>query len=697
MEKLKILSGIGLALAFSQVGAGAITDIGIEAVSKTERVVKITFDGQAPKPSSFATANPPRVALDFAGTTVKLPQSQITTNDAVVRMATAAQNNGRSRVLLNLAENANYTTEVEGNVVLVRIGSKSADLAYNTAPKEVITQNYASTPVSAATGGSSFSAAKPTAIDFRRTEKGAGRLEIALPTKDIPIDVNRVGDKLVVSLLGAQIPPQLLRKYDVNDFATPAKKVDVYNDGRNGKVVLNTKGDWTFASYQTADKLVVELTEKQMDPFGRSVLGQDTFSGNKLSLNFQNVEVRTVLQVIAEFTKLNIVVSDQVAGNMTLRLTDVPWDQALNLILESKGLVQHREGNIIRIETTAEFHKRVAELDAANSSGELIQRIFRLKYKDVNTLKDVLKITDSSSSSNSSRSLLSNRGSAIIDPGTNTLVINDVRSVVQKMEYLISELDVAKKQVMVEARIVEASDDFNRSFGVKFGAARIGKTSMGSDFEQSWNNNQRSADFKGTIKPNVSLPGGSATSGGVMGIFHAWSSYAIGLELSAAQANGTTRTVSSPRIMMADREEGEIKEGYEIPFETATSSGATSITLKEATTSLKVKPQITPDGNIIMEVEVNKDSPNKGPTGEAALAVRSIKTKATVENGGTVVIGGIYVQEESNTETKVPFLGDIPILGRLFKKTENSNKRRELLVFLTPHILADVDAQARYQ
>ncbi len=264
MEKLKILSGIGLALAFSQVGAGAITDIGIEAVSKTERVVKITFDGQAPKPSSFATANPPRVALDFAGTTVKLPQSQITTNDAVVRMATAARNNGRSRVLLNLAENANYTTEVEGNVVLVRIGSKSADLAYNTAPKEVITQNYASTPVSAATGGSSFSAAKPTAIDFRRTEKGAGRLEIALPTKDIPIDVNRVGDKLVVSLLGAQIPPQLLRKYDVNDFATPAKKVDVYNDGRNGKVVLNTKGDWTFASYQTADKLVVELTEKQM-------------------------------------------------------------------------------------------------------------------------------------------------------------------------------------------------------------------------------------------------------------------------------------------------------------------------------------------------------------------------------------------------------------------------------------------------
>ncbi len=695
MKKIKILSGIGLVLAFSQVGAGAITDIGVEAVSKTERVVKITFDGQAPKPSSFATANPPRVALDFAGTTIKLPQSQIATNDAVIRMATAAQNNGRSRVLLSLAENANYTTEVEGNVVLVRIGSKSADLAYNTNPKEVITQNYASTPVSSATGGSAFSAAKPSAIDFRRTEKGAGRLEIALPTNDIPVDVSRVGDKLIVSMLGAQVPANLLRKYDVNDFATPAKKVDVYNDGRNGKVVLSTKGDWTFSSYQTADKVVVEVTEKQMDPFGRSVLGQETFTGNKLSLNFQNVEVRTVLQVIAEFTKLNIVVSDQVAGNMTLRLTDVPWDQALNLILESKSLVQHREGNVIRIETTAEFQKRVSEQDAANSSGELIQRVFKLKYKDVNTLKEVLRISDTSSNT-TSRSLLSNRGSAIIDPGTNTLVINDVRSVVQKMEYLINELDVAKKQVMIEARIVEADDKFNRSFGVKFGAARIGNTSFGSDFEQSWNNNPRSAAFKGTIKPNVSMPAGGTTPG-TMGIFHSWSSYAIGLELSASQTNGTTRMISTPRIMMADREEGEIKEGYEIPFEQATSSGATSVTFKEATTSLKVRPQITPDGNVIMEVEVNKDSPNSGPEGNAALSVRRIKTKATVENGGTVVIGGIYVQEEEDRVTKVPFLGDIPILGRLFKTTTRKDDRRELLVFLTPHILADVDAQARYQ
>ena len=701
MNKIKILSGFGLMFAFSQVWAGAITGITVDSPSTTERIVKITFDGPAAVPSSFATANPPRIALDFARTSVKMPNPQLNLNDSVIKMATAAENNGRARVLLGLSENSNYTTQVDGDTLLVKVNSKSADIAFNSTPIE---RN------NAADSGVAFPAAKSASVDFRRTETGAGRLELTLPHKDAPVDVNRVGDKVVITLLGNQISAGQLRKFSVNDFATPARNVDVFNDGRNGKIIIGAKGNWTFASFQTPDKLVVEVSEKLVDKDGRSVLGGQKFTGQKLSLNFQNVEVRTVLQVIAEFTKLNIVVSDKVSGSMTLRLTDVPWDQALNLIMESKNLTQHKEGNIVQIETIAEYNERMKAKDVADNSGVLEQRIFKLKYKDVESFKTVLKL-DSDSGGSSGATLLSGRGSALFDPGTNSIVINDVRSVIQKMEQLINELDVAKRQVMIEARIVEAKDEFSRSFGVKFGGMRVGNTSIGGNGDEGawstgWDNNLSSKNMEivdgkrsgsPIIAPNVSLP--STGDGGVFGIFHAWSSYAIGLELSASQLESKTRIVSTPRILTADREEGSIEEGTDIPYQESTSSGATSTSFKKATTSLKVTPQITPDGNIIMDVEVTKDSPSTtlSSNGELALDVRQIKTKATVEDGGTIVIGGMYVQDEGNTAKKVPFLGDIPILGNLFKFNNKTDSRRELLVFLTPRILADVDAQARYR
>ena len=693
MNKVKLLSGFGLALAFSQVWAGAITDINVETISASERVVRITFDGQAPKPSSFSTANPPRVALDFPATSVKMTQTQVKSSDAVVKLATAVESNGRARVLLNLAENANYSTEIQGNTILVRVGGKSADVAYNTTPKEVVTN----TP--AVNQGRSFTAAKPTAIDFRRTENGAGKLEVVLPTKDVPTDVSRVGDKVIVTLLGSQVPSNLLRKYDVNDFATPAKKVDIYNEGRNGKIVISAKGDWTFFSSQTPDKLVVEVTEKTKNPYAKSVLGQDKFTGNKLSLNFQDVEVRTVLQVIAEFTKLNIVVSDKVGGNMTLRLTDVPWDQALDLILQTKELTQHKDGNVIRIETADEYNSRVQKMDQVQNNGELVQRVFKLKYKNVESLKDVLNI--GGDSKNAKGSLLSNRGVAYVDPDNNMLIIKDVRPVIQSIEHLLDELDIAKKQVLIEARIVEAKEDFSREFGARFGAYRSGsRTSMDGNFTNALENNyvgknnKEGGEFKHT--PSVDLPISAST--GVMGIFHSWSSYAIGLELSASQITSDSRIVSSPKILTADREEGSIEEGYDIPYQEASSSGATSVSFKRATTGLKVTPQITPDGNVIMELEITKDTVSTSVAGsEPALEVKQIKTKATVENGGTVVVGGIYVQEQTNSVTKVPFLGDIPILGNLFKTRGKKDNRRELLVFITPHILADIDDQARYR
>lgn len=690
-NEIKILSSLGLMLAFGQVFAGAITDISVDNPSATERVVKITFDGPAPNPSSFATANPPRIALDFANTTVSMSQPQKMLNDSVVKMTMAAESNNRARVLLGLAENANYTTKVQGNTLLVQVNNKATDIAYNETPAQKVDMNAQVVTSNVPT--------RDAMVDFRRSEKGAGRLELTLPVKNAPADVTRVGDRVVITLVGNRFSGAQLRKFDVNDFATPAKKVDVFNDGRNGKVVINTKGNWDYASFQTQDKLVVEVSEKLVKSDGKSVIGGDKFVGKKLSLNFQDIEIRTVLQVIAEFTDMNIVVSDKVAGNMTLKLTDVPWDQALKLILDSKNLKDSKDGNVIRIETMEEYDGRVAALNNIEKNMQIEQRIFKLKYKDVETFKQVLKLDEGSTDTNGyRRTILSPRGSALIDPGTNTLVINDVKPVIQKLEELVELLDVAKKQVMIEARIVEAKDEFTRQFGVKFGGARVGKTSFGNNWDAASTNNRGLGSGKINVSPNISLPVATDGAGGVFGIFHSWSSYAIGLEISASQMESTSRIVSTPRILTADREEGMIKDGTDIPYQEASSSGATSTSFKTASTSLTVTPQITPDGNIIMDVEVKKDTPSSTLTssGELAIDVRQIKTKATVENGGTVVIGGIYTQTEEHSSSKVPFLGDIPILGNLFKKKVNKNDRRELLVFLTPRILADIDAQARY-
>lgn len=690
-NEIKILSSLGLMLAFGQVFAGAITGISVDNPSATERVVKITFDGPAPTPSSFATANPPRIALDFANTTVSMAQPQTMLNDSVIKMTMAAESNKRARVLLGLAENSNYTTKVQGNTLLVQVNNKAADIAYNETPAQKVDVNEQivapSTP------------ARSAMVDFRRSEKGAGRLELTLPVKNAPVDVTRIGDRVVVTLVGNRFSGAQLRKFDVNDFATPAKKVDVFNDGRNGKVVINTHGNWDYASFQTQDKLVVEVNNKVINPNGKSVIGGDKFVGKKLSLNFQDIEVRTVLQVIAEFTDMNVVVSDKVTGNMTLKLTDVPWDQALKLILDSKNLKDSKDGNVIRIETMEEYDNRMTAMNNVEKTMPIEQRIFKLKYKDVETFKTVLKLDEiDTDSSKVRRTLLSPRGSALIDPGTNTLVINDVKPTIQKLEELVELLDVAKKQVMIEARIVEAKDEFTRQFGVKFGTARIGKTSLGNNWDAAYNNNKGNNPSKFNVTPNISMPVPTDGAGGVFGIFHSWSSYAIGLELSASQMESTSRIVSTPRILTADREEGMIKDGTDIPYQEASSSGATSTSFKTASTSLTVTPQITPDGNIIMDVEVKKDTPSSTLTssGELAIDVRQIKTKATVENGGTVVIGGIYTQTEEHSAGKVPFLGDIPIIGNLFKKKKDVNNRRELLVFLTPRILADVDAQARY-
>lgn len=696
MKRIKILSSIGLALAFGFSWAGSITGIKMDGLDASQHVVKITFDSVVPKLNSFSTANPPRIAFDFPDTTVRMANPQVTLDNALVKFATVVQGGARARVLLNLNQNANYTTEVQGNDLLIKLNNSANVVANNTMPTEdvIAKSNVKVAPI--------VSNTQDTSVDFRRSESGAGRLEVSLPTQNMPVDIRRVGDKIVIKLVGAPLPRSQQRKFDVNDFATPVRKVDMFNSGNTGQIILEPTGSWDFTSYQTDKKLVVEVSKKEVskdagflfDPLDSNK--NKNYKGQRLSLNFQDVSVREVLQVIAEFTGLNIVTSDSVDGRMTLRLKDVPWDQALALILETRDLDMRQNGNIVRIAPRAEM--AVAEKQALQAQddlqkmGALRTQTFQLKYKDVEAFKKILNITDSGSSASGSNnnSILSSRGSALIDPATNTLIITDTQPVLNDMSRLIKELDVAARQVMIEARIVEAKDGFQRDLGVKLGGRYTkGETSAASNFKdamENLNSGKGSKEDPFAIGPSVSFPSniaGAANSS--VAIFRRWASGALGLELSAMQIEDKGKIISSPRILTADRQEASIEEGTEIPYQEASSSGATAATFKKAVLNLTVKPQITPDDNVIIDLQISKDSPDGQR--EGALSVQRINTRVMVENGGTVVIGGIYVQERRNLEHKVPLLGDIPIVGHLFKRKAKEDSRRELLVFITPHVV----------
>lgn len=695
MKQIKILSGISLALAFSCTWAGSITDIKIDDLDSNQHVVKITFDSAVPKLNSFSTANPPRIALDFPGTTVRMSSPQVSLDNALVKFATAVDGGTRSRVLLNLSQNANYTTEVRGNELFIRLNNSASVVANNSMPTEDV---VASSSIKALPAVSN---AQDTSVDFRRGENGTGRLEVTLPVKNMPVDVKRVGDKVVIKLVGAPLPRAQLRKFDVNDFATPVRKVDMFNSGNTGQITLQPTGSWDFTSYQTDTKLVVEVSKKEVSKdsgFVFDPLNPDknkTFKGERLSLNFQDVSVREVLQVIAEFTGLNIIASDSVDGRMTLRLKDVPWDQALALILETRDLDMRRNGNIIRVaprtELAAAEKQALQAQDDIQKMGALRTETFQLKYKDVEAFKKILNISDSGGSSGSTNnSILSPRGSALIDPATNTLIITDTQPVLNDMRRLIQELDVAAKQVVIEARIVEAEDGYGRSLGVKLGGAYLKNgTSVANSYENANANGSGSSGM--LTPPNISLPSLLANSGSIA-IFRRWASGALGLELSAMQVESKGKIISSPRILTADRQEAHIEEGTEQPYQEATSSGATSTTFKKAVLSLTVKPQITPDNNIIMDLSVTKDSLTAKNDG--SMSVKKVNTRVMVENGGTVVIGGIYVQEERSDVDQIPLLGDIPVLGNLFKRRNSTNTRRELLVFITPRMVDEQNSGA---
>ncbi|KZE33476.1 type IV pilus secretin PilQ [Crenobacter luteus] len=704
---VKLLSGVGLSLVWALAHGAAITDIRVSRASGTEHVLQVSFDGPAPTPNSFAMANPPRIAFDFAGTGVKLARPLVELDNPLVRSAAAVQAGNRARLVLNLTRNAAYSTQVDGNRLSIRLNSDPAATSQAATPVE----QGARPPASA--NGAPAAPAADVAIDFRRGAAGEGRVEITLPGSGSTADVRRVGNTVVVELPGLALPRSQARKLDVGDFATPVRRIDAFNQGRNGRVVIEPAGDWDFASYQTERRLVVEVKRQSQEQAAAAKVGEGqgktAYKGDKLSLNFQNIEVRTVLQVIAEFTGLNIITSDSVSGSITLRLKDVPWDQALDLIMQAKGLDMRRTGNVIHIAPRQELLERDKQALEARKQLEVLEPIrsetFVLRYKSVEDFKQVLDMESGSGAGARRQTILSERGSALLDPKTNTLIINDTPTVIDKVRNLVEQLDIAQRQVLIEARIVEANDNFQRDLGARIGFTKvkagqyslanvIGERGSANGAINNWNVANGAAGSI-DVTPNVNLPAkvNNAPSVAILGKV---AGGILGLELSAMQAEDKGKIISSPRILTSDRTEAHIEEGTEIPYQEATSSGATNIAFKKAVLSLKVKPQITPDGNVIMDLQVNKDTPStKLVVGSTpAVDTKKIQTQVLVENGGTVVIGGIFVQDEGEVENKVPLLGDIPVLGYLFKNKQARKNRRELLVFITPRTVDNLSSLA---
>ena len=712
---------LGLALAQPATSPGdSQPDNSIESLQVAQQggntVVKLTLRKPlAALPGSFSVANPARIAFDFPSTGNGLGRTAQQVNEGELRSVNIVEVSDRTRLVLNLMNNTTYETRIEGSAFYVTL-----------LPKAVDAQAAASAPTQ-------FAATKPAAdaerairdIAFRRGKNGEGRVVVDLSDPNIGIDIRQQGTNLIVEFAKTQLPEKLRRRLDVTDFATPITTVNTQSQGDNTRLVITPRGLWEHNAYQSDNQFVVEVKQVVEDP-NKLVQGTRAgYQGEKLSLNFQNVEVRAVLQVISDFTNLNVVVSDSVTGALTLRLKDVPWDQALDIILNTRGLDMRKSGNVIWIAPRDELAaKEKLSLESKQQISELEQtrtESFQLNYHKAKVIFDLFK--------NKEQTLLTKRGSAIVDERSNKLFVTDIPSKLDEVRALIKEIDIPVRQVMIEARIVEADDGFVNRLGVRLGGqdmagmAGAGHRALGNNglrfglaataSDAFLNIPESPASYAGgyltgtgtSITVNRKVPFDAATGLGNMNfvnlpiagaagainlsLFNGDKTQMLNLEISAMESDNRGKTISNPRVLTADQIEAVIEQGNEVPYLQATSSGATSVMFKKATLSLKVKPQITPDGRVIMTLDVHKDEVGATTAAGPAINTKQVKTEVLVDNGGTVVIGGIYTQNERTDVTRVPVLGDLPYVGALFRTTAKNDTKTELLVFITPKIVSD--------
>jgi type IV pilus assembly protein PilQ len=639
-------------------------------------------------PAGFTVNNPPRIALDLLDTANALGKSSIDIGEGVLRNLNIVQAGSRTRLVINLAKPAGYETRIAGNTLLITLqGTEATGVTSNMSAK--------------------FAEARPGTqkhalrdVDFRRGKGGEGRVVVDLSDTNTGIDIRTEGKSIVVEFINATLPRNLERKLDVVDFGTPVQTVSTFGHGNNARMVIEPKGLWEHSAYQTDRQFILDIKPIVEDP-GKLVQGTKTgYSGEKLSLDFQNIETRTLLAVLADFAEMNVVISDSVRSSTTLRLKDVPWDQALDITLKQSGLSMRKSGNVIMIAPSEELAtKEKLELESKQQISELEQvrtESFQMKYQKAAEVQKIL--------GDKTQQILSKRGSVVLDPRTNMLFVQDTPAKLEDIRKLINQIDIPVRQVMIDARIVEATDLFSKALGARLGFHDMGgqgfpitgdaRAVIGGNLNDTGVHTGQSTGTPAwpNESMNVSLPAKSESgAAGVLSLilFKSNATRFLNLELSALQADNKGKIISNPRVLTSDQTEAIIEDGTDIPYLQASSSGATSVSFKKAVLSLRVKPQITPDDNIIMDLKVNKDSRGKDTIAGPAINTKQITTQVLVENGGTVVIGGIFSQDEATTVTKVPLLGDIPVLGFMFRNTDKRDDKRELLVFVTPRILKE--------
>ena len=652
------LGVIAVAMANVAQAGMTVTNIVPMQVAGQGTEIRVMFNGLPPQPQAYQLDNPSRLILDFDKAGQSLQKKNIPVGTSEANSVDISSDVQRSRLTVNLNKAGDFTTRVEGNTFILKINS----------------------PAQAAKAVAKAQIQGAADVRFNRgSKKDEGQVVVDLLSSNTPIDVQQRGSKVVIRLLGNKLPASLVRRLNVTDFATPVSVVDAYNDGSNGIIEVQNSGNFDYMAFQAEKRLTVSVTKKaepkQFDP--KSL--QTNYKGKKISLDFQDIEVRRVLQLLADFTGTNIVAADTVQGNITLRLKDVPWDQALDLILKTKNLDKRGSGDVIWIAPSAEIAKY--EEDQAKDYQQSIKLApLQTEYIQLNyaRAKDVLNLVkNDDDKKNTENSFLSERGRIVTDDRTNTVVISDTADKVNQMKNLLSQLDVPVQQVVVEARIVRATKSFSNELGVKWG---LSKPSNGS----SWNN--------GTYTTNAGLGvdlGTTASYGNVsLGLLRLGSSV-LDLKLQASQSDGDTEVLSTPKIMTGDKQEAMIRSGVQIPYQTTNGNYGTTTTFQDAVLELKVVPSITPDGKVQMKLNISKDA--KGELTDAGYAIdtNKLNTNVLVNDGETVVLGGLYEDSSNNTVNKVPLLGDIPGVGHLFKNKVSKNSKNELLMFITPRIVND--------
>jgi len=704
---------LGLLLAF---GAGsAFAQNAIESIRANQQgnnvVINVAMKDVPTKlPIGFSITNPARIALDFGATENATGKSSQDINLGDVRGVNVVQAGERTRLVLNLKRPLNYAAAIDGkSVVLTVEGSGGNAQAVNAAGLPV-----AAAPAAAAGAHSPAPALRD--LDFRRGANGEGRIVVDLPNSQVPVDVRQAGNQIHVDFMRTALPATLRRRLDVTDFGTPVTRITTAPSGENVRMTIEAQGNWEQSVYQSDTQLVIDVKPVKEDP-NRLVQGTQGYKGEKISFNFQNVDVRAALQAVADISGLNIIASDSVSGSLTLQLKQVPWDQALDVIMQAKGLDMRKNGNVLLIAPKEELlTKEKLELEQKAQIADLEplkSEVFQLNYQKAEAFRTVFGLNG-----DGKNSILSKRGSATIDPRTNQVFVTDITSKLEDVRKLVQKVDVATKQVLVEARLVEANDGFSRNLGAKLGFADL-RNLRGGDAGYQLNGNQRVAiggNLTGvgqvtgqtpdtgdgfTNTSLVNLP--AAPINGVnaqtiaFSLFSSAANRFLNLELSALEADGKGKIISSPRVVTEDNVKAIIEQGVELPYQTTQVSGAgsggsglvTTVTFKKAVLRLEVTPQITPDGNVVLDVDVAKDSKGEATSAGFAINNQHVKTTVMVENGGTVVLGGIYQQSETNSDSKVPLFGDLPVVGHLFKTTARSTQKTELLVFITPKIVTD--------